>query len=100
MPAHLSPKLCARLGEALEVGDLDRQLAALGSHDLARRADPVAQVQLRELLEVRGHAVEREELDLAARVAHRGEGELALTAQQHHPARDADDLTRLLAVTE
>src|ERR1035438_4077001 len=65
-----------------------------------RRPATITQVQFRELFEVRRHRVEREELDLPARVAHRGEGQFALAAQEHQASRDHHRVARLLAVGE
>ena len=87
-------------GEGLPRVDLHREFATLGSNDLAAHPDPVAQVQFRELLELVGHAREREQLDLTARVTHRGEGEFALATKEHQPAGDVHAVARLLAVGE
>ena len=54
------------LGEHRPRRDLDRQLALLGLHDLAGGADPVAEADLAEPLEVVGDRGQREQLDLGA----------------------------------
>ena len=99
-PGPLVAEVVQGLGEELPRRDLDRELAALRAHDLAAHADPVTQVQFRELLEPLGGGRQGEELDLAAGVTHRGEGQLALGAHQHQPAGDVDRDARLLAVAE
>ena len=54
------------------------ELAPLGAHDLADRADPVAEVELHELVEALGPGDRREELDGPRVVAQLREGGLAL----------------------
>ncbi len=70
--------------------DAHRQLAAAGGHDDAADADPVADRQRGEGLEVGAGGGAGEELDAARVVLQRGEDELPLMAAQHQPARHRD----------
>ena len=100
MPAHLSPKLRWASARRSQLATLIESSPRFVRTTSPRHADPVAQVQLRELLEVVRDAVQAEELDLARRIAHRRKGELALAAHQHEAPGHAPDLAGLLAVTQ
>ena len=81
-----------RLGEQHEAVDLHRQLALAGGHHRALDADPVAEIEPVELV-VRGFAelrVRHEQLHAARLVAHGGEGQLALAADEQDAPRDRD----------
>ena len=84
----MSPKPRRASASSSQLGDLHRQLAALGAHDLAGAPDPVAEVELAELVErCRSTVAPREQLDRAGRRAASANGELALAAQSMMPAR-------------
>ena len=87
----------ARLGQHRPRRDLHRELALLRGDHLAGGADPVAQADAQEAVEVLGHRSEGEQLHLvAASVAQRRERELALGPVEHHPPGDGDRLPGLL----
>ena len=77
-PVPLVAEVAPRLGQQLPGRHLHRELTPLRAHHLARGADPVAQVQPDELVEVLGERGQREELHRSRVVAQLGEGELAL----------------------
>ena len=99
-PGPLVTKVVQRLGEPLPLGDLDREFAALGAHDLTGDTHPVTEVQIGESREVGGYRFEGEELNFTRGVAHRRKGQLALGTHQHDAAGDLNDRPRLLAVGE
>lgn len=78
------------------------KLATLGAHDYTGHAQDIAQVECLE--RVPGglvHIVDAaEQLDLAGRVAHDDEHNLALTALGHHTAADLHDVLGVLAIGE
>ncbi len=80
-------------GEQHPARDEHRELAAAGAHDFAVCADPVAEVEAGEGVELLGSPLLGEELDGTGPVAQLREGEAPLRAAQHDPAGDA----RLLA---
>ena len=75
----LVAEVAARLGQQRPLAHLHRELAAPGPHDLTRGPDPVAEVELRELVEALRHRGPREQLHRARVVAQLGEGGLALS---------------------
>ncbi len=89
------------LGQQLEGLDLHRQLALAGGHDGSLDADPVAEVEVVELLVgVAEHRPGDEQLHLAVAVAQRREGQLALAPQQHDAPGHPDALVGLGARRE
>ena len=78
------------------------KLATLGAHDYTGHAQDIAQVECLE--RVPGglvHIVDAaEQLDLAGRVAHDDEHNLALTALGDHTAADLHDVLGVLAIGE
>ena len=96
----LVTKVVQRLGEPRPLGNLHRELAALGAHNLAGDAHPVTEVQISESREILSNRLEGEELNLARRVAHRRKGQLALGPHQHDAAGHLNDHPRFLAVGE
>ena len=82
MPAHLSPKLRWAVASVTHVATLTES-----SPRLVRTTSPLTPTQSPRCSLVNSSKsavtdVEGEELDLPARVAHRGEGQLALGAQR------------------
>ncbi len=77
-----------------------RQLPSTGLHDLAGHADPVADRQAAEAVEVRGRLRHGEQLDPGAAVVEGAEGELALGPSQHEATGDRHGHTRLGAVVD
>ena len=96
-PRHLSPNPRRASREQLPGRDPDRELAALRADDLASDADPVAEREAAELLEVRGQCRQREQLDASGPVPKLGERELALWAGAHQSPGDGDRDAGLLA---
>ncbi len=92
----LVAETATRLGEHHPVRDLDRELAAASPHHLAACTDPVAEMELREGVEVASHPVRGEQLHRSRGVSELGEGELALGARKHHPPGDGHLVARLL----
>ena len=88
----------AGLGQEHPLADLHRQLALAGAHH--RPASPRPSRRATASRSRRSRSVdllEGEELDLARRVAQRGEGEPALGAHEHHPPGHRHDVVGLLA---
>ena len=79
----------ARFGEQHPFPHLHRDLALAGLHHFARDAQPVAEVQVAELLEAGSRVGGGEQLHPAARVGERGERELSLHPPQQDAAGDA-----------
>ena len=94
-PVPLVRELPFRLGEERPRGDLDRQLALLRSHDETGDADPVAEAERGEGVEVGRDVGRREQLYAAGRVLELTEGQLALPATEHQPPGDRDGGARL-----
>jgi len=86
-PAPLVRQRAQRLREELTALDVDRLLARPRDHDRAFDADPVADVELREVREaLRPEVVSRRvELNAAGLIVEVGEDEAAVTAQQVDP---------------
>ena len=82
------------LREQLELVDPDRQLAVVGGDHRALDADPVAEVEVGELVQLVGadRVAGRHQLDLAGLVLEVGEVEAAVAALGHHPAGEVDHL--------
>ncbi len=94
----LVAEAAAGLGQQIPRAHLHRQLAALGRHDLTGGADPVAERELVEGVELGGDRRQREQLDLrTAAVAQRCEGQLALRPVQHDAPGHRDGHAGLLA---
>ena len=85
----LREELAARFGEQHPLPHLHRDLALAGLHHVARDAQPVAEVQVAELLEAGSRVGGGEQLHPAARVGERGERQLSLHAPQQDAAGDA-----------
>ena len=96
----LVAEIAAGLGQQLPPGHLDRELTAPRAHDFTPGADPVAQIEADELVELRRHRRQCEELHRAGRIAQLAERQLALRPQEHEAPCDGDGLPRLLAVRE
>ncbi len=84
MPAHLSPKLRTASASRSHVATLTES-----SPRLVRTTSPTTPTQsprwsLENSSKFSATLVQDEELNLARGVAHGGEGQLALTAKQHH----------------
>ena len=89
MPCHLSPKLRRVSASISQVVDLHRQLAPLGLHDLAGGADPVAEADVAEAVEVVGAPRPSANSWISPPLPSRSvaKAELALGAVQHHAGR-------------
>src|SRR5438270_2027415 len=94
-PVPLVGELTTSFGEQHPLAHLHRQLALLGLHHFAGGADPVAEVEVGELLEPLGDLGGTEQLHAAGRVLQLGKGELALHAPQHETPGDRDGLVGL-----
>lgn len=72
------------------LGQLDGELARVGRHHLADRADPVAAVEVLDVVE--GLLAERvargQQLQLAGLIPQRGEDHAAVAADEHEPPGD------------
>ena len=78
-----------RLREQLHAVDLDRELAGASGHDLAVDTDPVAEIELLDVVEdlVADDRLRHEQLDLPVTVANGREHELAGVSVEHRRVR-------------
>jgi hypothetical protein len=85
------------LGEQDPVLHFHGELTGAGLHDLAARADPVAEVELLDSVVLVRPRPTEEQLDRGGRVDECGERELARRAVQHHATGDGHDHPGFLA---
>ena len=95
-PRHLSPKLRRASASSTHSVTLTESSPRLVRTTSPARPDPVAQVELDELVEALGHRRQREQLHRARAVAQLGERQLALGPEEHDAAGDRDGDAGLL----